>query len=498
MTLAAHPFAELFPLIEGEEFLAFAEDIRANGVRDPIVLLGGAILDGRNRANALAHLAETGEILGEGWGHRAGEPLSPDCLEDDYPWIRKFSRDIDGDPLAWVLSKNLKRRHLSDRQRESIAGEIANLGRGRPSNEKEFEPAPDHIPPIGGISAQAAAAMLNVAPRGVERARVVHSEGAPEVRAAFRRGELATSVAESIARLPEAEQPAALEKVLPNGARAIMGSRKEPDDSLDYFPTPPWATRALVEHVLLPQLMENNIANYSAWEPACGEGHIAEVLKEYFGKVAATDIHDYGYGDVRDFLVDSDLPRRADWIITNPPFGDNSEKFVLRALDLARVGVAMFVRLQWLETNGRYERIFRNHPPTLIAFFAERVPLCKGRWNPEGDTATAYIWLTWVKGRAPRAPFWIPPDCRKALTKSDDVERFTQRPVKKHDSEIPREEASGTAREAPSTGSGLADDGQSNGTQSAPPHLSDQALDLPIFLKRDANNAAPFANGSAA
>jgi hypothetical protein len=169
-----------------------------------------------------------------------------------------------------------------------------------------------------------------------------------------------------------------------------------------------------------------------AWEPACGEGHIAEVLAEYFAEVAASDIHDYGYGDaVTDFLHEGAVPPDADWIITNPPFGDKTEAFVLKAIRLARVGVAMFVRLQWLETVGRYEAIFRNAPPTMIAFFAERVPLCKGRWDPAGDTATAYIWLVWVKGAQPRAPFWIPPGCRDVLTRSDDIERFTARPVAK-------------------------------------------------------------------
>ena len=65
-----------------------------------------------------------------------------------------------------------------------------------------------------------------------------------------------------------------------------------------------------------------------------------------------------------------------DWIITNPPFGDKTEQFVLRALDLAKVGVAMFVRLQWLESVGPLAKtIFRDHPPTVIAFFAERVNL---------------------------------------------------------------------------------------------------------------------------
>lgn len=222
-----------------------------------------------------------------------------------------------------------------------------------------------------------------------------------------------------------------------NGARAIMGSRQEPDDSLDYFPTPPWATRALME-VVMPTLGVRKFD--SVWEPACGEGHIAEVLGEYFSSVLATDIFNYGYsGEPFNFINDDtcDLQRR-DWIITNPPFKEKAEAFVLRAVDLANVGVAMFLRLQWLETNGRYERIFAPHPPTMIAQFAERVPLCKGKWDPDGDTATAYLWIVWMPHRVPREHtrfFWIPPGQREALTREDDRARFTTSPVTKRAAE---------------------------------------------------------------
>lgn len=229
---------------------------------------------------------------------------------------------------------------------------------------------------------------------------------------------------------------------LPNGARTIMSSRVEDDDSLDFFPTPPWATRALIERVFAHLERRGHCKWQTCLEPACGEGHMAEVLREYFSLVCATDIKGYGYEDAkRDFLkadysVEDDglspnWPSMYDWIITNPPFGDKSEAFVLRAIELAGTGVAMFVRLQWLETVGRYERLFRDNPPTLIAFFAERVPLHKDRWEPDGDTATAYIWLVWIKGAKPRAPFWIAPGQREALTRPDDAERFTQHPVKK-------------------------------------------------------------------
>jgi hypothetical protein len=215
-----------------------------------------------------------------------------------------------------------------------------------------------------------------------------------------------------------------------NGARAIMSSRDEAFESLDYFATPPWATRALLEKVIVPSVVPGleNETFMSCWEPACGEGHMAEVLREYFKTVVASDIHGYGYGTAPHDFLTYDGPG-ADWIITNPPFGKQTERFVLRAIELANVGVAMFVRLQWLESVGRYENIFRDHPPTLIAFFSERVPLCKGSWKPENSTATAYIWLLWIKNAKPLPPFWIPPGQREALIKPDDIARFTAKPV---------------------------------------------------------------------
>ena len=117
-----------------------------------------------------------------------------------------------------------------------------------------------------------------------------------------------------------------------------MARRREPPDALDYFPTPPWATRALFRRVL-PALGGETIA--SVWEPACGEGHMAEVVTEF-------------------------------------------------ALDLASEGVAMLVRTQWIEGIGRYEKLFRDRPPTIFAPFVERVPMVKGRWDPDASTATSY------------------------------------------------------------------------------------------------------------
>ena len=62
-------------------------------------------------------------------------------------------------------------------------------------------------------------------------------------------------------------------------SHAVSAQRIEPKDSPDDFPTPPWATRALIEHVLDNKVA---IASMSCLEPACGAGHMAKVLKEYF------------------------------------------------------------------------------------------------------------------------------------------------------------------------------------------------------------------------
>src|ERR1039458_4492070 len=108
-----------------------------------------------------------------------------------------------------------------------------------------------------------------------------------------------------------------------NTSHAVMSQRVEPDDSLDDFPTPPWATRALIEHVLTEH--KPLLRNLTCLEPACGAGHMAKVLKEYFREVGSWDIFNYGYGGVRDFLTYPYEESSWDWVITNPPFNLGEE-----------------------------------------------------------------------------------------------------------------------------------------------------------------------------
>lgn len=219
-----------------------------------------------------------------------------------------------------------------------------------------------------------------------------------------------------------------------NVSTAVMQRRLDKSGKgLDYFPTPPWATRALLEHAVIGHgWRREQIADMSCWEPACGEGWMVRPLREYFRSVQASDVADYG-GDqqgVADFLSPSTrppleivLPREVDWIVTNPPFRLAAE-FALRGLAFARQGVALLVRTAFLEGRGRLTDLFGPHPPFQVAQFAERVPMVEGRLDEKAASATAYCWIVWpgrdFKLCSPDTRLlWIPP-CRTALERPGD------------------------------------------------------------------------------
>lgn len=220
-----------------------------------------------------------------------------------------------------------------------------------------------------------------------------------------------------------------------NVSAAVMQQRAEAPDSLDDFPTPPWATRALCEQL---QEMGEPLHLQHAWEPACNRGYMARPLTEYFDQVHATDVHDYGYfaqNGVADFLIDwaGDAPD-VDWVITNPPFRLAAD-FIAQGLRMARRGVAVFVRSAFVEGQGRYETLFRDRPEHLFLPFVERVALWKGvlldpevpiwdartRAMKKPTTATSYCWLVWLRDPPEVTGFVrrIPP-CRARLTRPGD------------------------------------------------------------------------------
>ena len=92
-----HPAAELFPLLEGDEFQELVADIKAHGLLHPIVRYEKLTLDGRNRERAC-------ELAG---------------VEPNY-----FDRDDIADPIAYVISANIKRRHLTSAQKRDLIAKL--------------------------------------------------------------------------------------------------------------------------------------------------------------------------------------------------------------------------------------------------------------------------------------------------------------------------------------------------------------------------------------
>jgi hypothetical protein len=144
--LELHPYCTLFPACTEEELQTLTDDIRLNGLLDPVVLLDGKILDGRNRDTACT-------LLG----------IKPETIE--------YAGD---DPLGFVLSKNLHRRQLTTSQRAMIASEIANIRQGE---RTDLEPCRNS----GKVAQGDAAKQMNVSRDSVQKATKLRKDASPEV-----------------------------------------------------------------------------------------------------------------------------------------------------------------------------------------------------------------------------------------------------------------------------------------------------------------------------
>lgn len=199
-----------------------------------------------------------------------------------------------------------------------------------------------------------------------------------------------------------------------NRSAAVSAQRFSPVDTLDFWPTLPWASRALCEWLQRPvgrpeETGGFDLGNLSCWEPACGEGDMARPLAEAFRVVTATDIHPYGFGGVRDFLDGGTLFEAPslvrDMLISNPPFNKGAD-FVNRALSLKVPTVALLMRAGFCEGGKRYRMVFRADPPTDILVFAERVSLVPGRLDRAANMAASYYWYVWDAAARAARPSW--------------------------------------------------------------------------------------------
>ena len=187
-----------------------------------------------------------------------------------------------------------------------------------------------------------------------------------------------------------------------NGAFKPTMKRNADLDGPDFFPTPAWATHALIDN-------EDFVGDI--WECACGDGAMSQVLKLAGNSVASSDLYDRGYGDIGcDFLESS---RRADNIITNPPY-NSAEGFVRAGVASARRKMALLLRLAFLEGAGRAEGIFTATPPSRVWVFSERITFYAKGADIKGSGTTAYAWFVWDKD-APSATElrWLKPGYKR-------------------------------------------------------------------------------------
>ncbi len=156
-------------------------------------------------------------------------------------------------------------------------------------------------------------------------------------------------------------------------------------DGADFFPTPAWATYALID---------NERFHQEIWESACGNGAMSEILETTGSRVISSDLFDRGYGEAGvDFLSSK---RKAANIVTNPPY-NAAEGFVRSGLRGASSKFALLLRLAFLEGANRQRTIFSEAPPSRVWVFSERITFYPAGAKRAGSGTTAYAWFVWDK-----------------------------------------------------------------------------------------------------
>ena len=195
--LAFHAIADIFPLMDGQPFADLTDDIKQHGLREPIWLYDGKILDGRNRYRAC---------------QAAGvEPVFADYSGDD--------------ALGFAISLNLHRRHLNESQRAWVGKNIATMTAGNSSGNNQYNrnSANMQSSKIKEKSVAESAELMNVSERSIHQARQVDRNGIPELGHKVETGEVRVSTAADIATLPPNEQ----DIIVSLGEKAILMAAKE-------------------------------------------------------------------------------------------------------------------------------------------------------------------------------------------------------------------------------------------------------------------------------
>jgi hypothetical protein len=170
----------------------------------------------------------------------------------------------------------------------------------------------------------------------------------------------------------------------------------------DFYPTPRWATFALIE---------NEKFHGTIWECACGDGSMSQVLAQTGNSVESSDLYDRGFGKIgHNFLTST---RSFPNIITNPPY-HSAEGFVAAAIKQAEKKFALLLRLAFLEGAHRANTIFHKCPPSRVWVFSERITFYPKNARIAGSGTTAYAWFVWDRNHTgPTELAWFKPGYKK-------------------------------------------------------------------------------------
>ena len=175
------------------------------------------------------------------------------------------------------------------------------------------------------------------------------------------------------------------------GASNHTDSERETND---FYATDPHTLK-----IFLDALKRDGVSlNKDIWEPACGMGHLSELLKSYGYDVYSSDLIDRGYGEIGiDFLKDN-LLWHGD-ILTNPPY-KYATQFVKQSLTDLKYGnkCIMLLKIQFLEGQAR-RTLFKKYPPKYVYVnSARQTCYINGDMSKKMSSASCYCWFVWEKG----------------------------------------------------------------------------------------------------
>lgn len=163
-----------------------------------------------------------------------------------------------------------------------------------------------------------------------------------------------------------------------HGSRITGGNSAYRRNESDFYPTPPDATIALLDFLDIPK-------DKTIWEPACGENHMVNAMRDYGYNVVGTDIL-----TGTDFLT-TDPDFKFDWIITNPPFS-LSEKFVTKCVEYEKP-FALLLKAHYWHAKRRV-KLFREHRPDWILPLSWRPDFMMGK-RGGGSPLLDVMWCVW-------------------------------------------------------------------------------------------------------